>query len=354
MVRTLLEEPLFPTPSNLSLPRLNLHNLNLRYPCPKIDDVHYLHYQFEQGEQEHTPHVQGYLEMKDRRRVRLRTLKSKAAFRRAHLEPRRGTQQQAIQYVSKSDTRISLGAVLGEPLPDRQGRRSDLEEFVQALHTKSIQEVQESYPRQFFLYPRHVQKLRERKWRKLTLTPQPLRVIVLVGPSGVGKSVAAHQATSAAQSLPVKPYFVAEGSRSRMWIPASYDPDEDKVAVIDEFTGQIPVTDFLRLCDPLRSFFPYKGGEYPFLVHTIIFTTNIHPKEWYEDATPHQQAAVLRRINSIITVKPSLTHTVEQPQEVEIDSDVLHESLASYIGTQEDIATASSQSQDLFADFDEV
>lgn len=69
-------------------------------------------------------HWQGYLECK--RSVALGTAKTIIGDPRVHLEPRRGTQSEAIAYVKKEETSEGDPIELGEIGVTRQGNRTDL------------------------------------------------------------------------------------------------------------------------------------------------------------------------------------------------------------------------------------
>lgn len=71
---------------------------------------------FEKGEQG-TPHMQGYVYNSNKRRLR----EMKKIFPRAHLEPQKGTQIQALLYCMKDDDWYEFGE------RPRQGRRSDID-----------------------------------------------------------------------------------------------------------------------------------------------------------------------------------------------------------------------------------
>lgn len=74
-----------------------------------------------------TPHLQGYFELANR--MRISQLKQLGGLSRAHFEPRRGTQQQAISYCEKEEDYASFG----EPTPMRPGKRTDLDRAVDAI-----------------------------------------------------------------------------------------------------------------------------------------------------------------------------------------------------------------------------
>ena len=80
----------------------------------------YAVYQHEVGE-EGTEHFQGYLELDRGQRMSY----VKKWLPTAHLETRRGTQQQAIDYCKKADSRLDGPWEYGTP-SEGQGNRSDI------------------------------------------------------------------------------------------------------------------------------------------------------------------------------------------------------------------------------------
>jgi hypothetical protein len=71
--------------------------------------------------------------------------------------------------------------------------------------------------------------------------------------------------------------------------------------VIDDFYGWLPWSFLLQLCDRYAMRVPTKGGHLPFLSKVIIFTSNVHPSEWYDYISkPHMKLdALLRRITTL-------------------------------------------------------
>ena len=92
--------------------------------------MHYLVYQIEQGENG-TPHFQGYVEFKTR--TALSVVKQLLGGDRVHVERRRGTQEEAIAYCKKADTRVEGPWEYGTPKANQQGKRNDIKEFKDAV-----------------------------------------------------------------------------------------------------------------------------------------------------------------------------------------------------------------------------
>lgn len=102
------------------------------YKMPNILDTGYIQYYIYQEEEcpsTKRRHWQGYIEFKDKQSIRgIKLLFNDMTI---HLEPRKGTQEQAIAYCSKLDTRIKEPVIFG--VPKKQGKRSDIEEIMQDI-----------------------------------------------------------------------------------------------------------------------------------------------------------------------------------------------------------------------------
>lgn len=121
--------------------------------------VSYAVWQKERGENG-TEHLQGYLELV--KKGRLSAVKALGGeMIRAHLERRRGTQQQARDYAMKEDTRIDGPWEHGEFVAREQGTRSDLNAAVDALRTGGIKRVAEDHPTAFVKFHRGFRALAE-------------------------------------------------------------------------------------------------------------------------------------------------------------------------------------------------
>lgn len=95
-------------------------------PKPDTTKVQYMVYQKEECPTTKREHYQGYVELVDK--LSIKQVKSIFDNNALHLEIRRGTQQQAIDYCTKSDTRVDEPVHYGEP--KKPGRRTDLDEIL--------------------------------------------------------------------------------------------------------------------------------------------------------------------------------------------------------------------------------
>ncbi len=139
----------------------------------------YVHFGRETGESG-TRHLQGYLELPSRQRL---TAVKKLCGAKAHLEPRRGTQQEADEYCSKDGDDESFGKLNSS----QQGRRRDLEEIRVSIAAGASDEAiaTDSFG-QWCLHRRSFDA-----YRALINPPRQrdlLKVYVLWGPTGTGKT----------------------------------------------------------------------------------------------------------------------------------------------------------------------
>jgi len=224
--------------------------------------VTYCCWQLELGLENFVLHYQGYLECSGKHS--LAQLHAVPGFERAALMVRRGTQSQAIAYASKGDTRVDGPWFHGEP--KEQGKRSDLSAVKRAIDEGARADVlwdnhfgaMTRYHRSFSTYKRV--KAPKRDW----LT----QFLVIIGPSGCGKTRLAREFFSDA-------YWK---SNTKWW--DEYDGQE--YVVWDEFQGQYPFRDLLRVLDSSPLSVESKGSHVNFTAKWVVFTSNFHPRDWYD------------------------------------------------------------------------
>lgn len=222
----------------------------------------YVVWQLECGQENGTMHYQGYLECSGKKSMK--QLHAVPGFERSTLDVRRGTQGQAITYATKEDTRVDGPWFHGEP--KEQGKRSDLLEIKRKIddgannvtlwdsHFGSMAR----YHRAFSTYKRV--KAPKRDW----IT----RFVVVIGPSGCGKSRWAREFFPNA-------YWK---TNSKWWD----DYDSEEFVVWDEFQGQYPYRDLLRVLDSTPLSVESKGAHVNFNAKYVCFTSNYHPRDWYD------------------------------------------------------------------------
>lgn len=254
----------------------------------ELATVRYAIFQREQGE-EGTEHFQGYLELT--RTQRLSWVRNNVSAR-AHWESRRGTQQQAIDYCSKVDTRISGPWSCGEKSPG-QGSRTDIIAFRDAIRRGDRKrQCVEAFPMMMAKYPKFYDCVRS---LDMPVRQQELVVRLNYGATGTGKTRYVYDNFGETDDLYVIPL-----NNGTIWFDG-YDRHE--VVLIDDFCGRVskvPLNFTLRILDRYPVQVPSKGSHQWWLPRTIIITSNFHPREWYiwEDRE-QQYEALMRRITEV-------------------------------------------------------
>lgn len=243
-------------------------------------DVTYCVWQLEKGDRG-TPHLQGYVVFTTRKR--LASVK-KIAKNKGHWEIRKGTHSQAVNYCTKSDSRVDGPWTIGDDkeIAEGQGSRSDLMAVKEAIDGgKSEVYVMDNHFKECCKYMKFFKEYKRAKTPKRTWKSE---VEVLWGPTGTGKS-----------------HYCAVNYPDAYWKPKSdwwdgYDLHE--TVVIDEFYGWLSYEFLLRLLDKYPLIVQTKFGHAQFVAKKIIFTSNTSPEQWYKHPNCHWEP-LKRRIETI-------------------------------------------------------
>lgn len=209
-------------------------------------------------------HIQGYIEFT--KQLTYDKIKLLFECNHVHLAPRhkKSNAQAAAAYCKKDDTwvkdstRVERGEISG------QGRRTDLESYARRVAEggdEAITNLADERPDLIVRYYKGFQVLNSIK------NPPKFRdrptIIYLYGPPGCGKSRLAHTLYVDAYSATDKREGWFDGYRGQ------------EVVIFDDFEGNYPLREMLKLLDynPLQ--LPIKGAFVPIKAHTFIFTSNI-------------------------------------------------------------------------------
>lgn len=235
-------------------------------------------------------HLQGFLSLKTK--TYLSSLKNKYSST-AHWEIARGTPEENKAYCSKSETRVAGPWEFGS-LPAGKGARHDLTAMYEAIKggatNLDLLEATEGKAAKFekaIKFQRFVlsEKASDRQERGV-------KVIVLYGPTGKGKTYAAVNYLAGG-----KDYYICEAPShkdSKVW----FDGYEDqKTLILDDFQGDFCAYRYLlRLLDKYKLKIEIKGSFAWACWDTLVITSNLHPSAWYSgvDLSP-----LARRLGSI-------------------------------------------------------
>ncbi len=243
-------------------------------------------------------HFQGYCEFKDQ--MRMSTAKGLLGGVTVHLERRRGSQQQAIAYCKKSDTRVAHTDPYEYGEPRSQGKRMDLEGFKGAvMGGAKMRELLDDHWGVIARYPKFYQTLtlmnRPRRTRDLFVT-------LLYGETGTGKTRWVEETHGQTDD-----FYVGALNNGTMWFDYY---DGQSVVLLDDFSGassHFPLCALLRLLDRYPILVPTKGGHTWWMPDEVFVTTNLLPRNWYKwENRGEQYKALARRFHKVLEHHVSL------------------------------------------------
>lgn len=187
---------------------------------------------------------------------------------------------------------------IGEPGPG-QGHRTDHDVvYEQIAEGASVRDILRHNPGYFMKYHAGVCKAvsMESKPREV----DRITVYILYGDSGTGKTVHARRLCEELAPADGAHWVSYSEGRGVFWWDGY---DRQKVVVLDEYRGQIPLLMINRLVDFGGFRGQVKGGTINVVADTFIFTTNYLPGQWHR-ATRQKRATLLafmRRLKEFST-----------------------------------------------------
>lgn len=246
-----------------------------------------------------TPHLQGYLE--GRQRLRFRQLRG-IMGPGIHLERRRGSAQQASEYCEKDGDFEKFGEIS----KSSQGKRTDLDEIKEQIDGGATSlEVAEDHFSKWVVYRRSFAEYAKLKRaadqrRENNGLRTDLRVIVLTGEAGTGKTRYVYWKHPDVFRVP---------SANIQW----FDGYEGQEAVLfDDLRGEAigdRASYLLQLLDIYPMQVPVKGGFVNWTPKFIYITSNRRPPFDLVSI----EAPLLRRLHAHVILSESRT-----PEEVDI------------------------------------
>lgn len=286
--------------------------------CDEVQ-CNYIVYGNEVGENG-TPHLQGYIEFKDGKSL---SSVKKTLGNRVHLESRKGTPRQASDYCKKEGNFVERGTI------SNQGKRSDLDDVVEALQKGGIEQVVKDHPKSFIKYGRNIERLCELTMGPRDINKPPL-VYWLWGKTGVGKTRFAQDTDKSRYTWNGTKWWNGYRQQHRIIID-DYTPSE----------GDGHFRYMLRILDRYPIQVETKGGMV-YLNSQEIFITCEHPPEsfWSDNAL----AQILRRIKRVIHLDPDNEPALYQCLRIYYDMDRPCEEI-----TEDNVSTCSE-----FSDADKI
>ncbi len=233
-------------------------------------------------------HFQGYCQL--RNPVGLSGIKELLGRNDAHVEPRRGTHEEAIKYVHKEATRMEGSVCLqfGEPRAD-QGNRSDLDTARQTLLERGLLGVADESFGTFLRYYKGLALYQSMVGAARDPVEEP-QCRYYWGPAGSGKTRAVWDSVPSHESVYPVPVHTSP------WFDG-YVPGQHTVMLLDDYYHNWPVTFLLRLLDRYPMQLPVKGSHVNMGKVAIYITSNIPLEQQYPNYP--DQGALRRRFTEI-------------------------------------------------------
>lgn len=288
------------------------------------DDIQFMAWQWEQAGKTGKPHIQLYVELKDKKhKASAQKIQTVLKSPGCHVELRKGTQEQAIAYCSKEDTRATYEKVKawydcvldgaeryafiipemmgpkqwGKPhaVSGAQGKRTDLDEcYKMVKEGLTFRELLDRQPGTVIKHYSAFSKLTTVMDTRPVVKPT---VIVITGDSGCGKSVTAARLAGDRRFV-----YTCNSSGNEWW--DGYSSESHDAIIFDDFgKGQMALSSVLRICDALDYRCQIKGGTELLKAKVIIFTSNNTVEEWYDKIEEERKVALYRRIDILIKMK---------------------------------------------------
>lgn len=229
-------------------------------------DCHYLVYGREVGASG-TPHLQGYLELADGSRKRMRTVKELLGMSTIHLEKRKAKAWQAAEYCKKDGDFFEKGTAPTKP-KEKPDSKKRWREVLDKTYTGDWEWLAENEP--------YLWLMQERKLRSHYKCPKLLDELTnewIYGPTGTGKSRSARERYPDA--------YIKDAS-TQWW--DGYNGE--KVVIIDDLDKyHVKMGYYLKVWGDHYAFpAQIKGGQMMARPEKIIVTSNYHPREIWQDA----------------------------------------------------------------------
>lgn len=257
-----------------------------------------------------TPHLQMYVEFHNPKT--LNGIKKLLGSDRFHIEARRGTAQQASDYCKYADysKETHTGTVLNDYVEfgeiSKQGLRTDWAQAVESL-TNSNDSIVDIIVAQPQLAPCVRALERIRQLAKCDPIQRDVKVIVLYGDAGTGKTFYANQLHPELYSKPNGEWWDGYNGESAV--------------LMDDFYGGILYAEMLKVLDRYKLRVPVKGGFVGARWDTVYITSNKPPSEWYHHGmTP----ALQRRITECYKLEKQGSNTVWYSDDLEGKLSYLH------------------------------
>jgi hypothetical protein len=207
----------------------------------------------------------------------------------------------ALDYCTKTETSMAPPLIVGKPAVG-QGSRTDIHDAVADL--KAGATWSDMLDKHASVFVKHHSGLKQARFAHRKAQAQqdrPVKVVVLVGDAGTGKSAAAYRQG--------RPLHVLNKQPTGPWFDGY---DGEKVLLLDDFYGWMPKGTLLNYLDRYPCPIPIKGGMDWALWDTVFITSNDMPEDWFSRDDGVLTPNLARRLHMVFELTndapPELRH----------------------------------------------
>lgn len=258
--------------------------------CKGLEHVKYFAFQREKGHEKETEHIHLFVVFN----VGKRFATIKNYFPRGDIEPVKGTNAQARDYATKSDTRVSGPFEYGEFIEERG--RSDIKDMFDLIKGGATNdELMNLCPANYLRYKNTIESIRQDAlYEKMQAQGvRRVEVVYVYGPPGTGKTSSIYR-----KYKPNEFYRVTDYKKG----PFDRYAGED-IIVFDEFASQLPFELFLHCLDSYVVQLPCRFTNKVSCWSKVYVISNIPWQKLYpqiHDEEPERFKAIERRLNVVL------------------------------------------------------
>lgn len=276
----------------------------LPYPLNfKPEHIRYMVYQQEKCPKTNRLHLQGFVMLEAGHRATIKQIREYIGDPGAHIEAVKTSVSRCIAYCKKNETRVSGTEPFEHGTPPIQGSRSDLkpyDDYCQKLYNGliSMADVAAENPALYGLHFKKFQEVKTAGDQKRAQASRKVDVIVFWGDSRAGKTSEAIQI----ETVQKRTFYIlhVDDPKSPPWWDG-YDGQD--TVIINDFYGQVPLSNVLQWCDGHGNLRVRVKGSHKFATFTrIYFTSNRHYSEWQWPGahTAEEIASFRNRITKVV------------------------------------------------------
>lgn len=258
--------------------------------CKDLEHVKYFAFQREKGHEKATEHIHLFVIFN----INKRFSTIKTYFPRGDIEPVKGTNAQARDYATKSDTRVSGPFEYGEFVEERG--RSDIKDLFDLIKGGATNdELMNLCPANYLRYKNTIETIRQDAIYEKMITQgvRGVEVVYVYGPPGTGKTSSIY-----------KKYKTTEFYRVTDYKKGPFDRYAgEEIIVFDEYASQLPFDLFLNCLDSYVVQLPCRFSNKVSCWKKVYVISNIPWQKLYpqiHDEEPERFKALERRLNVVL------------------------------------------------------